>query len=97
MIGSDHDQVTPKKKANKLKDPIKFKRQRKLVVNLNKQTKLEYFEKLSVDCKSKPFWKACTPYLSNNSSNMQGKMMLVQRGKLLSKQKNVTLSFNKHS
>ena len=64
MIRSDHHQVTPKKKTNKLKDPIntaKFKRQRKLVVN--KQTKLEYFEKLCVDCKSKPFCKACKPYL----------------------------------
>ena len=29
--------------------------------NLNKQTKLKYFEKLSVDCISKTFLKACKP------------------------------------
>ena len=42
-----------KNKANKSKNPIdiaKFKQQRNLVANLNKQAKLQYFEKLSADC-----------------------------------------------
>ena len=54
-----------KNKANKSKNPIdivKFKRQTNLVTNLNKQAKLQYFEKLSVDCNSKPFLKACKLY-----------------------------------
>ena len=47
-----------KNKANKLKNPsdiVKFKRQRNLVVNLNKEAKFQYFEKLTVDCNSKSF------------------------------------------
>ena len=88
-----------KNKANKSKNPIgiaKFKRQKNLVQNLNKQAKLQYFENLSVDCNSKPFWKACKPYFSNKNSNMQENIMLLEKDKLLSKQKNVASTFNKH-
>ena len=88
-----------KNKANKSKNPIdivKFKRQRNLVTNLNKQAKLQYFEKLSVDCNSKPFWKACKPYFSNKNSNIQENIMLLEKDKLLSKQKEVASTFNKH-
>ena len=51
-----------KNKANQSKNPIdivKFKSQRNLAASSNKQTKLQHFEKPSVDCNSKPFWKAC--------------------------------------
>ena len=68
-----------KNKANKSKNPtdiVKFKRQRNLVTNLNKQTKLRYFEKLSVDCNSKPFWKACKPYFSNKNKLIIGKRFI---------------------
>ena len=67
-----------KNKSNKSKNPIyiaKFKRQRNLVTNLNKQAKLQYYEKLSVDCNSKPFWKVCKPYFSNKNSNIQESIM----------------------
>ena len=83
-----------KNKANKSQNPIdiaKFKRH--LVTNLNKQAKLQYFEKLSVDCNSKPFWKACKPYFSNKNSNIQENIMLLEKDKLLSKQKEVASTF----
>ena len=86
-------------KTNKLKNPIdtvKTKRQRKLVTNLYKQVKLQYFDKLSVDCNTKPFWKACKPYLSSKNSNIQENIMLLEKDKLLSKQKDVPSTFNKH-
>ena len=89
-----------KNKANKSKNPIdlaKFKRQRNLVANLNKRAKLQYFEKISVDCNSKPFWKACKPYFLNKISNIQENTYLFERVKLLSKQKDVASTFNKHS
>ena len=89
-----------KNKANKSKNPIdfaKFKRQRNLVTNLNKEAKLQYFEKLSVDCNSKPVWKACKPYFSNKNGNIQENIMLLENDILLSKQKDVasTLSYTK--
>ena len=88
-----------KNKANKLKNSIeivKFKRQQNLATNLNEQVKLQYFEKLSVDCNSKPFWKAYKPYFSNKNSNIQENIMLFEKDKLLSKQKDVASTFNKH-
>ena len=88
-----------KNRANKSKNPIgivKFKRQGNLVTNLNKQTKLQYFEKLSVDCNSKPFWKSCKPYFLNKSSYIQENIMLLEKDELLSKQRGVISTFNKH-
>ena len=87
-----------KNKANKSKHPIniaKFKRQRNLVTNLNKQAKLQYFEKLSVDCNSKPFWKPCKPYFSNKNSNIQENINLLEKDKFSSKQTDVASTFNK--
>ena len=78
-MGHHNDQITPKNKANKSKIPIdidRFKRQRNLAVNLNKQAKLHYFEKLSVDCNSKPFWGARNLTYQNKRSNMQEIMLL---------------------
>ena len=87
-----------KNKANKstnLIDIVKFKRQRNLATNLNK-AKLQYFEKLSVDCNSKSFWKTCKPYSSNKNSNIQENVMLLEKDKFLSKQNDVASTFNKH-
>ena len=66
------------------------------MTNLNKQAKLQYFDKLSVDYNFKPFWKACKPYFSNKNSNIQENIMLLEKDKLLSKQKEVASTFNKH-
>ena len=44
-------------KSKNFSDNVKFKWQRNLVANLNKQAKLQYFEKLSVDDNSKSFGK----------------------------------------
>ena len=82
--------------ANNSKNPsdiVKFKRQRNLVANLNEQAKLQYFEKLSVHCNSKPFWKACKPYFLNKNSNIQENIMLLEKNKLLLKEKDVASTF----
>ena len=56
---------------------------------------MEYFEKLGVDGNSKPFWKACKLYFSNKNSNIQKNVMLIEKDKFLSKQKDVSSIFNK--
>ena len=48
------------------------------MANLNKQAKLQYFEKLSVDGNFKPFWKARKPYFPNKNSNIQENIMLLK-------------------
>ena len=57
-----------KNKANKSQLPAdlsKYKKQRNLVVKLNKKHKKEYFENLNVATSSKPFWDKCKPQFSN--------------------------------
>ena len=61
---------------------------------INKPAKLQYFQKLSFDCNSKPFQKACKPYFSNKNSNIQENLMLLEKDKLLSKQKDVASTLN---
>ena len=79
-------------KANKSRSPIdfaKFKWQQNLVTYLNKQDKLLYFEKLSVDCNSKPFGKHvdCTSQIK--IAIYKKILMLLEKDQCLSKQKDV--------
>ena len=53
-----------KNKANKSQLPTdlsRYKKQRNLVVKLDKKHKEEYFENLNVAANSKPFWNKCKP------------------------------------
>ena len=54
-----------KNKTNKSKQPTNiasYKKQRNLVVSLNKQSKFDYFNSISGSNDAKPFWKQCKPY-----------------------------------
>ena len=76
-------------KLNKSKSPsdiVKFTWPRNLVVNL------QYFEKLSFDGNSKPFWKACKPYFSNKNSNIKENMLLEEE-KIFTKTKGCCSNF----
>ena len=63
--------------------------------NNKKKAKLQYFKKLSVDHNSKQFWKACKPYFSNKNSYIQENIMLLEKDKLLLKEKDGAAIFNK--
>ena len=81
-----------KNNSNKSKNPIdivKFKWKWNLVGNMNKWAKLQYFEKLRVDGNPKLFWKAGKPYFSNKNTNIKEYIMLLEKDKFLSKQKDV--------
>ena len=59
-----------KNKANKTKAPDDFasyKKQRNLVVRLNKEAKHTFFDSLDTSKDSKSFWDNCKPYFSNKS------------------------------
>ena len=60
-------------KANKSQLPAylsKYKKQRNLVVKLNKKHRKEYFENLNVATNSKPFWGKCKLYLSKKHAKV---------------------------
>ena len=53
-----------KNKANKTKsrdDIINYKKQRNLVVKLNKKLQIEFFNKYDPNKQEKPFWVNCKP------------------------------------
>ena len=65
----------------------KYKRQRNLVVKMNKQAKIEVYKNLDpkkLDSE-KAFWQTFKPLLSNKCSNSTRKVTLIDKGVLLSK------------
>ena len=60
-------------------DLIKYKKQRKLVVKLNKNCKKWFFDNLETKNDSKPFWDKCKPYFSNKYFKGDSDIMLIER------------------
>ena len=89
-----------KNKANKTKsvdDLIKYKKQRNLVVKLNKNCKKEFFDNLETKNNSKSFWDKCKPYFSNKHSKGDSDILLIEKTELLLKNKKVADVFNSYS
>ena len=79
-----------KSKANRSKDPVditNYKKQRNLVVSLNRQATSEYFNEFSNSENSRPFWEICQPYFSNKHAHGDSKIMLIENDKMLLKMK----------
>lgn len=72
-------------KASMTKNPIDIKnymKERNVAVKLNRQSKSEYFEKVSICKTSKSFWDTCKPYFSNKHAKLNSKIMLVKGEKV---------------
>ena len=92
-----HSQL--KNKANKTKsvdDLIKYKKQRNLVVKLNKNCQKEFFDNLETKNNSKSFWNKCKPHFSNKHSKGISDIMLIEKDELLLKNKKVELMYSVH-
>ena len=79
-----------KNKANRLKDPIdiiNYKKQRNLVVSLNRQAKSEYSREISNTQNWRPFCETCEPYVSNKHARGDSKIMLIENDIRLLKMK----------
>ena len=73
---------------------IKHKRQRILVVKLNKNCKKELFDNLEIKNKSKSFWDKCQPYFSNHHCKSDSNILLIGKDELLLKNRKVADVFN---
>ena len=65
-----------KSKANRTKRPkdiSDYKKQRNLVVRLNKERRIEYFGNLETSKNSKRFWNKFKPYFSNKHAHRESK------------------------
>ena len=85
-----------KNKANKTKNHLdirNYKKQQKIVVNLNKEAKLQYFKNYD-SANTKPFWENCKPYFSNKHSKADTDIMLSENGDLILKNYKIADTFN---
>ena len=86
-----------KNKANRSKDPVdiaNYKKQRNLVVSLNRQAKSKYFNEVSNTKSSRPFWETCKPYILNKHAGRDSKIMLIENDKMLLRNEEVAKEFN---
>ena len=85
--------------ANKTKsvdDLLKYKKQRSLVVKLNKNCKKEFFGSLEIKNNSKLFWSKCKPYFSNKHSKGDSDILLIENDELFLQNKKVADVFNSY-
>ena len=71
-----------KRKASRTKqqeDIKKYKKRRNLVVKLNRETKLQYFNNLEISKNSKPFWDKCRPYFFNKHMHDDSNIILIEK------------------
>ena len=72
-----------------------FKKQRNLVINLNKTTKRAFFNKIEPPkSRGKQFWKACKPLFSSKSNTSEDKILLVDNDKIISDDLKIATVFN---
>ena len=74
-----------KNKANRTKlqeDIPKHKKQRNLVVKLNRDPKFRYFHNIETSKNSKTFWNLCKPYFSNKHAHGDSKIILIENEKI---------------
>ena len=86
-------------KAKRSKAPIdiaNYKKQRNLVVSLNRQAKYEYFNEVSNSERLTPFWETFKPYFSNKHARGDSKIMLIENDKMLLKNEEVGKEFNQY-
>ena len=74
-----------------------YKKQRNYVVNLSRKVKTEYFQKhMPRGASSKKFWKFCKPFFSNKTTNFDDKIILVEKGEVVSKNEEIATHFNNY-
>ena len=86
-----------KNKASKTRsaiDVLNYKKRRHYVVKLNNDCKNDHFDRLNLEKDSKPFWKSCKPYFSNNHSFAESKIALSKSSEFLTENNKIAKTFN---
>ena len=89
-----------KKRANISNNPEitkLYEKQRNYVVNLSRKVKKLYFQKhMPLGASSKKFWTFCKPFFSNKTNSFNDKMMLVEKGEVVSINEEIATHFNNY-
>ena len=72
-----------------------YKKQRNLVVNLNRKAKQSYFENLNCDDSNKSLWNICKPLLSS-STYSNDRILLVENNEIISDDLCLAETFNNY-
>ena len=67
-----------------------------MVVLLNRQSKLDYFNSISSSKDAKPFWKQCKPYFSNKHAVGDSKIMLIENDKTILVNESISEKFSNY-
>ena len=84
-----------KNKANKTENHLdirNYKKQGNIVVNFNKEAKLQYFSNYG-STNIKPFWENCKPYFSDKHSMVDTDIILRENGDLILKNDKIANTF----
>ena len=82
-------------KSRSISDLHAYRKHRNYVTNLNKKTRLTYFESASNHNSTKPhhFWNLCKPFLTSGGNDLTP-VSLVLNNKVISKDSEVADTFN---
>ena len=79
--------------SNNPEDMVNYRRQRNLVVNMNRKAKKSLFDSVSDNTKDKSFWSICKPLFSDKSNAMGEKIILVESDRILGDASEVAATF----
>ena len=91
-----YEEIATKNEANKTSkvvDIFNYKKQRNLVIKINKECKRDYLDKLNIKTTTKQFSKTCKPYLSNKHSH-GAKNSLIEIDRIVSENNKIAKTFN---
>ena len=75
---------------------MNYKKQRNLVVRLNKKLKRNYLHSLPGNFQNKRFWQECKAYFSEKWSKTPNNVVLIESEDMISKDYEVAKTFNKY-
>ena len=77
-------------------DMANYRKQRNLVVNLNRKSRSSFYHSITTQSQSKNFWKECKPLFSNKINTMAERILLVENERIVSDDRDVATTFNEY-
>ena len=82
--------------SNQPTDIASYKKQKNLVISLNRPSEFDYFNSIFSSKDIKPFWKQCKPYFSNKHAVGDSKIMLTENDKMILDNESVSEKFKNY-
>ena len=80
--------------TNSPEDMADYKKQRNLVVNINRQAKKDYYVNITNKSGNQNFWNTVKPFFSEKSNTFDDRILLVDDGNIFNDQAEIAAMFN---